>query len=174
MGADDEQGGYEDEEQGGYEEQEQEQEPEQQYEQEPEPEPEPEPEYKEPEPEPEPEYEAPQEYSGDTPASVKDACDDIYSDKPSFNWFTTKLKDPKLKDTTLLVDQVGTGGLNELKQVVGGQADSILFFMLRVNTYDDESSSRAKFIYGRFVGSKVKFMQKAKLTPQLGAMADQF
>merc|ERR1712154_537581 len=88
-----------------------------------EPEPEPEPEYKEPEPEQEPEP----EYNGggdvDKPASVAAACDDIYSDKNSFNWFTTKLKDPKLKDTTLLVDKVGKGGLNELKQVVAGEAD---------------------------------------------------
>merc|ERR1712228_351954 len=126
-------------------------------------------EYKEPE-------QAQQNYGGnvDVPASLKAAQDDIYSDNNTISWFTTKLVDPKLKDTTLKMDQAGNGGLNELKDVMAKEADNIVFFMLRVNTYDAESSVRAKFVYGRFVGSKVKFMQKAKLTPCLGAMADQF
>ncbi len=43
--------------------------------------------------EPEQEYEQPeQDYgSADLPGSIEDACNDLYSDNPSFNWFTTKL-----------------------------------------------------------------------------------
>ena len=36
------------------------------------------------------------------------------------------------------------------------EQDFIVFFLLRVNTYDNEGSSRAKFIYGRYVGTKVE------------------
>merc|ERR1712130_774124 len=74
----------------------------------------------------------------------------------------------------LVVDSVGTGGLNELVGKCRERKSDILFFCLRVNTYDDEESSRAKFIYGRYVGSGVKFLEKAKLTPFLGEIADCF
>lgn len=154
-------------------------EPEQAYEepeQPAEPEPEPEPEYKaEPEAEPEQQYEAVQQ--GDLPANVEDACKDIYADNNTINWFSTKLASPSLKGanaTGLTVDKAGTGGLNELKQAMAEEKDFIIFFLLRCNTEDDSGSSRAKFVYGRFVGTGVKFMQKAKLTPNLGAFADQF
>lgn len=113
-------------------------------------------------------------YNGDKPASVDDACKEIYSDNPGFNWFSTKLADSSLKTTGLTVDVVGTGGLNELKAQMAKESDNIIFFLLRCDTADDQGSSRAKFVYGRYKGSKVKFMQKAKLTPNLGAFADQF
>jgi len=131
-----------------------------------------EPQQKEPEPEPEVEVAA---YDGNMPQSVSDACNDIYSDNPSFNWFSTKLVDPNLKkDIDLTMDKVGTGGLNELVQAMRGEEDNIVFFLLRCDTTDEEGSSRAKFVYGRFVGTKIKFMQKARLTPNLGALADKF
>jgi len=157
--------------------------------QDPEPEPvqEPEPEpVQEPEPEPEPQP-VPQEeekveeaiveapaYNGDLPASISDACDILYSDNPAYNWMVTNLADAKKGKDGLVMESVGTGGLNELKEFVKDKKSNIMFFLLRVNTYDDEGSSRAKFIYGRFMGTGVKFMQKAKLTPQLGAIADEF
>jgi len=111
---------------------------------------------------------------GDVPSSVEDACTDIYSNNPTINWFSAKLADPKLKVTDLVMDKAGKGGLNELRQQMMQEKDFIVFFMLRVDTEDDEGSSRAKFVYGRFVGTGVKFMQKAKLTPNLGAIADKF
>mmetsp|Transcript_266 Transcript_266/g.379 ORF Transcript_266/g.379 Transcript_266/m.379 type:complete len:213 (+) Transcript_266:144-782(+) len=150
------------------------------YEEQPDAEPEAQPEPEaEPEPEPEPEAEAEpeqKEYAqADMPNSIGDACQDLYSDNASFNWFTTKLKDPvKIKTAELVLDKVGTGGLTELKQVLANEKGHIIFFLLRVNTYDNEQSVRAKFVYGRFVGTGVKFMAKAKLTPNLGAIADQF
>jgi len=187
-GDEEQQGGYggdeQDQDQGGYggDEQDQDQggyggdEPQQQDYAEPEPEPEPEEKEPEPEPEPEPQYDQQQDY-GDVQAkgSVQACCEDIYSDNPSFNWFTTKLVDPvKIKTADLKVDRAGKGGLNELVDYMKTQDTEIVFFILRVNSYDDESSVRAKFVYGRYVGSKVKFMSKAKLTPNLGAIADQF
>jgi len=131
-----------------------------------------EPEQKE-EPEEEPE-DAVEEYNGDLPKTIEEGCNNLYSDTPSFNWMITKLTDAKKGKDGLVVDSVGKGGLNELKDKVKDRAADILFFSLRVNTFDNEGSSRAKFIYGRFMGSNVKFMQKAKLTPQLGQIADCF
>eukprot|EP01084_Bolivina_argentea_P247935 414762_1 len=72
------------------------------------------------------------------------------------------------------MDKAGKGGLNELIDVMKTEKENIVFFLLRVNTYDNESSVRAKFVYGRYVGTSVKFMAKAKLTPNLGTIADQF
>ena len=54
------------------------------------------------------------------------------------------------------MDRAGNGGLPELKDYVSGEGANIIFFLLRVNTYDNENSTRAKFIYGRFVGTGVK------------------
>jgi len=161
-------------------------EPEPQADPEPEPEapadPEPEPEAQpEPEPEPEPEQKdepqqaAPVEaFNGDLPADIESGCNDLYSDNPSFNWMITQQQDAKKGKDGLVVDSVGTGGLNELVEKCKQRKSDILFFCLRVNTYDNEGSSRAKFIYGRFVGSGVRFMEKAKLTPTLGQIADCF
>jgi len=113
-------------------------------------------------------------YQGGKPANVDDACKEIYGDNPGFNWFSTKLADSSLKTTGLTIDKVGTGGLNELVETMKGEKDHIIFFLLRCDTSDDVGSTRAKFVFGRFKGSGVKFMQKAKLTPNLGAFADQF
>jgi len=113
-------------------------------------------------------------YNGDVPPTIQDACDNLYSDNPSYNWMCTTLIDSKKGADGLAMESVGTGGLNELKDKLKDCKGDIRFFCLRVNTYDAEGSSRAKFIYGRFMGSGVKFMQKAKLTPNLGAIADKF
>jgi len=123
---------------------------------------------------PEPVQEEVAAYQGGKPANVDDACKEIYGDNPGFNWFSTKLADSSLKTTGLTIDKVGTGGLNELVETMKGEKDHIIFFLLRCDTSDDVGSARAKFVFGRFKGSGVKFMQKAKLTPNLGAFADQF
>jgi len=146
------------------------------------PDPEPEP-VQEPVVEPEPEQkveDAPVEveqveaYGGDLPASIDAGCTNLYSDNPGFNWMTTICTDAGKGAKALEIHAVGTGGLNELKEKMAECAGDIIFFQLRVDTYDDSGSKRAKFIYGRFVGTKVKFMQKAKLTTNLGAIADMF
>lgn len=98
----------------------------------------------------------------------------IYGDNPQQNYVVAKLTDSSKGKDGLEAIYVGTGGLNELKEKLADHEKDIMFFLLLVNTVDEEGSSRAKFLYGRFVGSKVPFMQKAKLTPQLGDIADQF
>jgi hypothetical protein len=165
-GGDEEQQQEEEQDYGGGAEEEQEQEQEQ----------EAEPEQKE-EPQQQQNYDYAEPSGGDFDASksdIKAYCDNLYSDTPSFNWFTTTLVDEKLKSPDLSVDRTGKGGLPELVNYMKQQKSRIMFFQLRVNTYDGEGSSRAKFIYGRFVGSGVKFMMKAKLTPNLGKIAENF
>eukprot|EP01083_Nonionella_stella_P019875 55174_1 len=94
--------------------QEQEDEP-QEVEAQEEPEPEPEPEQKEPETEPEPEPQQQNNDKADVPGDIDTACNELYSDNPSFNMFTTKLAEPvKLKTPHLLRDQVGTRGMDEI------------------------------------------------------------
>eukprot|EP01084_Bolivina_argentea_P276294 471430_1 len=105
------------------------------------------------------------------PASIEEACNKLYSDNPTFSWFTSKIVDAKAK--VLRLDQIGNG-LNKLKQYLSSQKENIVFFLLRVNCVGGNGSVRAKFIYGRFVGTGVKFMAKAKLTPRLGYIADKF
>eukprot|EP01084_Bolivina_argentea_P070100 127502_1 len=131
---------------------------------------EPEPEYKEPEPEPEQNYDD----DGQQPESLEQAWNEICTDNPSFNWYSVKLVDPKLKKADLKMDKTGKGGLNEIVKYLNGESANIVFFLLRVNTYDGEGSKRAKFLYGRFVGGGVPFMSKAKLTPNHGQIAEQF
>jgi len=132
-----------------------------------------EPEQKEPVQE-EPEQEAAEEYSGDLPKDIGSGCESLYADNPPFNWMITKLTDAQKGKDALIVDSVGKGGLNELTEILKTRKSDILFFCLRVDTFDDEGSSRAKFIYGRYMGSGVAFMQKAKVSVQLGGIADMF
>ena len=87
-----------------------------------------------------------------------------------FNWFMFNLT-KKLK---LKFNQAGRGGLAECKAFLQTQSKTLLFGLLRVESTDRGGSKRAKFIFVRFVGSAVPFMQKAKLTPQLGKIEDQF
>eukprot|EP01084_Bolivina_argentea_P129080 228040_1 len=54
------------------------------------------------------------------------------------------------------------------------QEKAILFCLLKCTTTDDSKSVRGKFIYLRFIGSKVGAMVKAKLTPTLGKIDDNF
>lgn len=113
-------------------------------------------------------------YSGDLPASIEAGCTNLYSDNPAFNWMSTICTDAGKGAKALQVHAVGSGGLNELKEKMASCGGDIIFFQLRVDTFDDSGSKRAKFMYGRFVGTNVKFMQKAKLTTNLGAIADMF
>ena len=55
-----------------------------------------------------------------------------------------------------------------------GESKSIIFALLKCKTIDDSQSVRFKFIFVRFVGSGVRFMDKAKLTPTLGKISDCF
>lgn len=148
----------------------QEEEPQQEEEEEePQQEEEPAPEEKEPEPEPEPE---PEEPAGDAPAGLDldSAWEGISKDNPKLNWYCASIT----AKMTAQFDRAGTGGLKELAAYLKTKPANIIIALLRVNSLDHGGSKRAKFIYLKHVGSKVPVMKKAKLTPQLGKIAESF
>jgi hypothetical protein len=160
----------------------------QDYREEPEEEPQPEP---EPEPEPEPQEEAkaepPKHYKLPSQQKVQQqapeddgaalSVDELWKilskDNPPFNWYVCSVvvegKSPSLKPF-----KRGSGGLQEVRNVLTSNSTQILLGLLRVNSNDKGGSTRAKFVYIRFVGKNVPVMQKAKLTPQLGKFSESF
>jgi len=95
----------------------------------------------------------------------------VSADPPSINWYLFTV-DKKLD---LTFKQAGQNGLKEFINVLKSSSAELLFGLLRVNTNDRGGTSmRAKFVFVRFVGSKVGVMQKAKLTPKLGKIGDAF
>jgi len=135
-------------------------------EEEPEPEPEPEPEQEE-------EEEQQQSYtSGEVPSNLDldSAWEIICKDNPSLNWYAALVT----KKQQLEFQRAGNGGLKELSQYLTSQSSNIILALLRVNSNDKGGSKRAKFVFAKFIGSKVPFMQKAKLTPNLGRLCDRF
>jgi len=92
----------------------------------------------------------------------------------SINWYLMKLDGKVGATSDLALVQEGNGGAAELVEFLKTQKKGILFGLLMCVTNDDSGSKRSKFIYIRFVGSGVKMMSKAKLTPTLGAIDDQF
>jgi len=151
----------------------------------------------EPEPEPEPEEEPQEEAKAEPPAkaaykmpakaqvqheapeddgaalSVDDLWKVMSKDNPPYNWYVCSVvvegKNPSLKPF-----KRGSGGLQEVRNVLTSNTTQILLGLLRVNSNDKGGSTRAKFVYIRFVGKSVPVMQKAKLTPQLGKFSESF
>eukprot|EP00487_Bulimina_marginata_P005332 TRINITY_DN23113_c0_g1_i1.p1 TRINITY_DN23113_c0_g1~~TRINITY_DN23113_c0_g1_i1.p1 ORF type:complete len:140 (+),score=15.81 TRINITY_DN23113_c0_g1_i1:105-524(+) len=76
--------------------------------------------------------------------------------------------------TTLTLVKEGSGGAAEIVDFLKDKEKSIMFGLLKCVTTDNAKSVRAKFIYLRIIGSKVKTMSKAKLTPSTGKIGDQF
>merc|ERR1712154_112487 len=90
------------------------------------------------------------------------------------NWYLMKLKGKVGKSTDLTFVKEGSGGAAEIVEFLKEHEKSIMFGLLKCITTDDGKSVRGKFIYIRFIGSKVKTMSKAKLTPSLGKIDDNF
>ena len=82
--------------------------------------------------------------------------------------------DPKKANGKLKFDKCGNDGISELQTYLKDQADQIIFALLRVNSLDKSNSIRAKFVFFRFLGSKVGVMTKAKLNPQKETIQNQF
>jgi hypothetical protein len=127
---------------------------------------------KEPEPEPEPQADPEPAPVADAPSGLdlESAWDAISSDKPKINWYCASVSAKIAAE----FDRAGTGGLSELVAYLKTKKSNIIFALLRVNSMDHGGSKRAKFIFVRHVGSGVPVMKKAKLTPQLGKIADVF
>jgi len=110
--------------------------------------------------------------SGDIPTDLnsESAWKAICTDTPSINWYLFGV-DKKLD---LTFKQAGQKGLEELTNLLKTCSNDLLYGLLRVNSNDKGGSKRAKFVYIRFVGSKVGFMQRAKMTPNLGKIGNAF
>jgi len=134
--------------------------------------PEPEPEYKQPEPEPEPEPEpqyVPLVDNG-KPLSPNECWKGVSRDDNAFNWYLLTVdKSQKLEYVSR-----GNGGLKELQVYLKNKDTEVYFGLLRVNSVDKNKSKRAKFVHIRFIGTKVPVMKKAKLTPSLGKIGQEF
>lgn len=98
----------------------------------------------------------------------------VKSGNPKYNWYACKIKGKIGKSTKLVVEQSGTGGAKECSAYLQQQDSQILFGLILAKSYDSSNSIRCKFIYFRFIGNNVSFMSKAKLTPCMGAIDDQF
>lgn len=76
-----------------------------------------------------------------------------------------------------LLDQ-GEGGLQEVCEKLRQFSDKAIFGLLKVKFFDEMATKKGspyvKFIYFRFLGSKVSVMTKGFVTPRLGAIDDIF
>lgn len=128
--------------------------------------------YKEPAAEPEPEPEPAAEVSYDAPAGDYDpdsAWAEISKDGNAINWYAVVFDGKALE-----FDRAGTGGLSDLSAWLAEQSDKILFCLLRVNPGDSSGSSRAKFVFIRFIGKGVGVMKKAKAGTVGGKVDEMF
>jgi len=91
-------------------------------------------------------------------------------DNPPFNWYLMTVDN---KQSLTYVSR-GSGGLKEVSNFLRAKKTELFFGLLRVNSLDEGGSKRAKFIYMRFVGTEVPVMKKAKVTPSLGKIGEQF
>ena len=89
------------------------------------------------------------------------------------NWmlseFTMQEKKP-----TLAFYASGSGGINEMREKLGEHNNKALFGLLKVLFYDAKNAGYEKFIYVRYLGSKIKVMTKGRLTPNMGKIDDCF
>jgi len=104
---------------------------------------------------------------------VEAAWVDICGDNPSKNWYCCGLQGQG-KNQQLEIVSSGSDGLKELSEFLKAGTDKLYFALLRVEAKDQSNSVRAKFVYIRFVGTKVNVMLKAKLTPNLANIASHF
>ena len=124
------------------------------------------------EPKPKPKKKTPAKKGGTKKASGKDTPASVWKDisknsKNTINWYACRLKG---KTSDLIVDGKGNGGINELKEYLSKpeRKKQVRFVILRVNSLDNHGSVRAKFIFFKFLGSKVNKMTKAGLISKMG------
>jgi len=97
--------------------------------------------------------------------------------KTEANWMAVEFKKAN-KDTALELMAQGEGGLEEISQKLKQLPDKAIFGVVKVKFYDEiaaqKGSPYVKFIYFRYLGSKVGVMTKGFLTPRLGQIDDIF
>lgn len=104
---------------------------------------------------------------------IVEGWDQISKGKTQANWIAAEFKKTN-KNFGLELFGQGEGGLNELSQKLTQLPDRVIFGILKVKFYDEKNSPYVKFVYFRFLGSKVGVMTKGALTPRLGAIDNAF
>jgi flagellar biosynthesis GTPase FlhF len=105
-----------------------------------------------------------------SPLSSSECWKGLSKDNNVFNWYILTVDG---KQNLEYVSR-GNGGLKEMHSFLKGKKKELYFGLLRVNSIDKSKAKRAKFVYVRYVGSEVPVMKKAKVTPSLGKIGEQF
>jgi hypothetical protein len=111
-----------------------------------------------------------QPLSDTSPLSSSECWKGISKENNIFNWYILTVDN---KQNLEYVSR-GNGGLKELITQLKGKKKELYFGLLRVNSIDKNKAKRAKFVYIRYVGSEVPVMKKAKVTPALGKIGNEF
>ncbi|KAF2741425.1 actin depolymerizing protein [Polyplosphaeria fusca] len=95
---------------------------------------------------------------------IAQAYEDVRSDKSETTWLV--LKYVSATKDELKLDKTGTGGIDEMCEVLG--ADEAAYAYVRVKLGNDEYSERTKFCFVVWAGPQTKVMRKAKMSFQSG------
>ncbi|KII84287.1 hypothetical protein PLICRDRAFT_57689 [Plicaturopsis crispa FD-325 SS-3] len=91
---------------------------------------------------------------------ITEAYLDVRQDNTDTNWVLLDYESDR--SDKLQVTQTGTGGLDELKEVL--QPGRASFAYVRVSYSNDKESQRQKFILVVWIGPECKIMRRAKIS----------
>jgi len=95
-----------------------------------------------------------------TDSKINEAYLDVRDDKTETNWLLLDYESDR--SDKLLLNQTGTGGLAELRDVLDDSKASYAY--VRVSYSNDKESTREKFILVVWIGPQCKVMRKAKIS----------
>ena len=98
--------------------------------------------------------------------------DEIGDKDATINFYVAEFVRKPKKALNFFVD--GSGGMDELCAILKENTTKALFGILRVMFYDDNESAYTKYVWFKYVPSKVPVMTKGQLTPQLGNVEKAF
>jgi len=108
---------------------------------------------------------------------IQKSWEKLSKGKTEANWVAVEFKKVN-KDTSLELMGQGEGGLDEISQKLQQYPEKVIFGVIKVKFYDEMAAQKGspyvKFIYFRFLGSKVSVMTKGFLTPRLGSIDELF
>ncbi|VDC00116.1 unnamed protein product [Peniophora sp. CBMAI 1063] len=92
--------------------------------------------------------------------AIIEAYQDVRSDKTPTNWLLLDYEGDR--SDKLVVTQTGSGGLEELQDVLDSTKASYAY--VRVQYSNDKESKREKFCFVTWIGPQCKIMRKAKIS----------
>jgi len=108
---------------------------------------------------------------------IQKSWEKLSKGKTEANWVAVEFKKVN-KDTSLELMGQGEGGLDEISQKLQQFPEKVIFGVIKVKFYDEMAAQKGspyvKFIYFRFLGTKVSVMTKGFLTPRLGSIDELF